>query len=53
MEKLYKFASDLYVAEDDIWKIYNTFAEFDTYKNAYTNGGIHCLVEYPELYYIN
>jgi hypothetical protein len=37
MEKLYKFASDLYVAEDDIWKIYNTFAEFDTYKNAYTN----------------
>jgi pyruvate/2-oxoglutarate/acetoin dehydrogenase E1 component len=23
------------------------------YKNAYTNGGIHCLVEYPELYYIN
>ena len=37
MEKIYKFASDLYVAEDDIWKIYNTFAEFDTYKNAYTN----------------
>jgi hypothetical protein len=37
MEKLYKFASDLYIAEDDIWKIYNTFAEFDTYKNAYTN----------------
>jgi hypothetical protein len=23
------------------------------YKNAYKNGGIHCLVEYPELYYIN
>ena len=23
------------------------------YKNAYTKGGIHCLVEYPELYYIN
>ena len=22
------------------------------YKNAYTNGGIHCLVEYPELYYV-
>ena len=37
MEKIYKFASDLYVAEDDIWKVYNTFAEFDTYKNAYTN----------------
>jgi len=37
MEKIYKVASDLYVAEDDIWKIYSTFAEFDTYKNAYTN----------------
>ena len=36
MQKLYKFASDLYVAEDDIWKVYNTFAEFDTYKDAYT-----------------
>jgi hypothetical protein len=36
MEKLYKVASDVYVAEDDIWKIYNTFAEFDTYKNVYT-----------------
>ena len=23
------------------------------YKNAYIKGGIHCLVEYPELYYIN
>jgi len=37
MQKIYKVASDLYVAEDDIWKIYNTFAEFDTYKNIYTN----------------
>jgi len=36
MEKIYKVASDVYVAEDDIWKIYNTFAEFDTYKNVYT-----------------
>ena len=37
MKKLYKTAFDLYVAEDDIWKIYSTFAEFDTYKNLYTN----------------
>ena len=37
MQKVYKVASDLYVAEDDIWKAYNTFAEFDTYKNIYTN----------------
>jgi hypothetical protein len=22
------------------------------YKNAYKNGGIYCLVEYPELYYV-
>jgi len=25
----------------------------DTYKNAYTQGGVHILVEYPELYYVN
>ena len=37
MKDAYKFAFDLYVAEDDIWKIYSTFAEFDTYKNLYTN----------------
>jgi hypothetical protein len=37
MKKLYKVAFDLYVAEDDIWKVYSTFAEFDTYKNLYTN----------------
>lgn len=24
-----------------------------TYKNAYTQGGVHILVEYPELYYVN
>ena len=36
MKKIYKTAFDLYVAEDDIWKIYSTFAEFDTYKNLYT-----------------
>jgi hypothetical protein len=34
---IYKTAFDLYVAEDDIWKVYSTFAEFDTYKNIYTN----------------
>ena len=37
MKKIYKTAFDLYVAEDDIWKIYSTFAEFDTYKGVYTN----------------
>jgi len=26
---------------------------FDTYKTAYTSGGVHVLVEYPELYYVN
>ena len=36
MKDVYKFAFDLYVAEDDIWKIYSTFSEFDTYKNIYT-----------------
>jgi hypothetical protein len=34
---LYKVAFDLYVAEDDIWKVYSTFSEFDNYKNLYTN----------------
>jgi hypothetical protein len=37
MKKAYKVAFDLYVAEDDIWKVYSTFAEFDTYKDLYTN----------------
>lgn len=37
MKDAYKFAFDLYVAEDDIWKVYSTFAEFDNYKNLYTN----------------
>jgi hypothetical protein len=37
MKDLYKVAFDLYVAEDDIWKVYSTFAEFDNYKNLYTN----------------
>jgi transketolase C-terminal domain/subunit len=26
---------------------------FDTYKTAYTSGGVHVLIEYPELYYLN
>jgi hypothetical protein len=34
---IYKTAFDLYVAEDDIWKVYSTFAEFDNYKNLYAN----------------
>ena len=37
MKDAYKFAFDLYVAEDDIWKVYSTFAEFDNYKNLYTD----------------
>jgi hypothetical protein len=37
MKDLYKVAFDLYVAEDDIWKVYSTFSEFDNYKNLYTN----------------
>jgi len=35
MKRLYEKAGDLYVAEDDIFKIYNFLAEFDTYKKAY------------------
>jgi hypothetical protein len=37
VKDIYKTAFDLYVAEDDIWKIYSTFSEFDNYKNLYTN----------------
>ena len=36
MKKIYNVAGDIYVAEDDIWKVYNFLSEFDTYKNAYT-----------------
>ena len=36
MKTIYDKASDVYVAEDDTWKIYNFLSEFDTYKNAYT-----------------
>ena len=35
MKKLYEKAGDLYVAEDDFFKIYNFLSEFDTYKNIY------------------
>jgi len=35
MKKLYEKAGDLYVAEDDFFKIYGFLAEFDSYKNAY------------------
>ncbi len=37
MKKLYEKAGDLYVAEDDFFKIYNFLSEFDSYKKAYTN----------------
>jgi len=35
MKKLYEKAGDLYVAEDDFYKVYNFLSEFDTYKNIY------------------
>ena len=35
MNKLFRGAQDLYVAEDDFYKIYNFLAEFDNLKNAY------------------
>lgn len=35
MKKLYEKAGDLYVAEDDLWKVYNFLSEIDTYTNAY------------------
>ena len=35
MNKLFRGAQDLYVAEDDFYKIYNYLAEFDNLKNAY------------------
>ena len=36
MKKLYQTAQDVYVAEDDFFKVYNFLSEFDTYKNIYT-----------------
>jgi len=35
MNKVFRGAQDLYVAEDDFYKIYNYLAEFDNLKNAY------------------
>ena len=37
IKKLYEKAGDLYVAEDDFFKVYNFLAEFDTYKKSYSN----------------
>ena len=45
MKKLYEKAGDLYVGEDDIWKIFNFLGEFDTYKNAYTNAAKSGLIK--------
>jgi hypothetical protein len=35
IRKLYNVAADVYVAEDDFFKIFNFLSEFDSYKNAY------------------
>ena len=45
MKKLYEKAGDLYVGEDDIWKIFNFLGEFDTYKNAYSNAAKSGLIK--------
>jgi hypothetical protein len=37
LKKIYTTAADLYVAEDDTWKVFNFLGEFDTYKNAYAD----------------
>ena len=37
MKKLYEVASDLYLAEDDIWKVFNFLGEVDSYTKAYQN----------------
>jgi hypothetical protein len=38
LKKVYEqAAADLYVAEDDLFKVYNFLAEFDSYKKAYTD----------------
>ena len=39
MNKTFRGAQDLYVAEDDFYKIYNYLAEFDNLKNAYRGSG--------------
>jgi hypothetical protein len=35
MKKIYNVAADMYVAEDDFWKVFNVLQENDTYTNAY------------------
>ncbi|MBD1133633.1 hypothetical protein IDH23_03305, partial [Pelagibacterales bacterium SAG-MED44] len=35
LNKVFRTSQDLYVAEDDFYKIYNYLAEFDNLKNAY------------------
>jgi len=37
MKKIYNVAADMYVAEDDFWKVFNVLQEFDTYSSAYKN----------------
>jgi hypothetical protein len=39
MNKVFRGAQDLYVAEDDFYKIYNFLAEFDNLKGAYRGSG--------------
>jgi len=34
-KKIYDVMGDMYIAEDDIWKVYNYLSEFDNYKSAY------------------
>ena len=36
IRKLYNVAADVYVAEDDFFKVFNFLSEFDSYKNAYS-----------------
>ena len=36
LKNLYTKAGDLYVAEDDLWKIFSFLGDFDSYKKAYT-----------------
>ena len=38
IRKIYNVAADVYVAEDDFFKVFNFLSEFDSYKNAYSKG---------------